>query len=67
MDLELKMEMKNILSRQTLIHVVAPPQRASHVWIGGSIFASLCQFEEQLVLGQEYDEHGVNVARRMYI
>ena len=38
--------------------VIAPEQRQSSAWIGGSVLASLATFQEKWITKQEYDEHG---------
>ena len=46
------------------IKVVAPPQRKHSAWIGGSIFASLPQFQEMQITKKEYDESGASIVHK---
>lgn len=44
--------------------VIAPPERKSSVWIGGSILASLESFQQFLLSKQEYNEYGSSLSHR---
>ncbi|XP_063063558.1 actin, cytoplasmic 1-like [Engraulis encrasicolus] len=46
------------------VKVIAPPERAYSVWIGGSILASLSRFPKMLISKQEYEESGPSVVWR---
>ncbi|CAH8385338.1 unnamed protein product [Eruca vesicaria subsp. sativa] len=46
------------------LKVVAPPERANSVWIGGSILASLDSFQQMWVTKAEYDENGPGIIHR---
>ena len=46
------------------IKVIAPPERKSSVWIGGSILASLSTFQQMCIRKQEYDESGPAIIHR---
>ncbi|OIT34785.1 actin-101 [Nicotiana attenuata] len=46
------------------IKVVAPPERKYGAWIGGSILASLCTFEQMWITKGEYDEIGPSIVHR---
>ncbi|KAI3938872.1 hypothetical protein MKW92_012495 [Papaver armeniacum] len=43
------------------VRVVAPPERKYSVWIGGSILASLCSFEQMWIRKDEYLESGSSI------
>ena len=40
------------------VKVIAPEQRQSSAWIGGSVLASLANFQDKWITRQEYDESG---------
>merc|ERR1711976_942093 len=44
------------------IKVVAPPERKSSVWIGGSILSSLSTFQQMWISKGEYDESGPTIS-----
>jgi len=44
--------------------VEAPPDRNNGVWIGGSILASLSQFDQQLLSNQEYHDNDPSIINR---
>ncbi len=44
--------------------VIAPPERAQSVWIGGSIVSSLSTFHEMWITKREFDESGPAVVHR---
>ena len=46
------------------IKIIAPPERNSSVWIGGSILASLSTFQQVWISKQEYDESGPAIVHR---
>merc|ERR1719193_1745337 len=46
------------------IKIIAPPERKSSVWIGGSILASLSTFQQMWISKQEYDECGPSIVHR---
>jgi actin-related protein len=46
------------------IKIIAPPERKSSVWIGGSILASLSTFQQMWISKQEYDESGPSIVHR---
>merc|ERR1711939_1156212 len=46
------------------VKIVAPPERKSSVWIGGSILASLSTFQQMWISKQEYDECGPSIVHR---
>merc|ERR1712166_185215 len=46
------------------IKVVAPPERKSSVWIGGSILSSLSTFQQMWISKAEYDESGPTIVHR---
>ena len=46
------------------IKIIAPPERENSIWIGGSILASLSQFQQMWISKQEYDESGPSIVHR---
>merc|ERR1740130_2007032 len=46
------------------IKIIAPPERKSSVWIGGSILSSLSTFQQMWISKQEYDESGPPIVHR---
>uniref|UniRef100_A0A8W8IWT3 Actin n=1 Tax=Magallana gigas TaxID=29159 RepID=A0A8W8IWT3_MAGGI len=48
------------------IKIIAPPERAQSVWIGGSILACLSTFQQMWISKQEYDESGPPIVHRKY-
>lgn len=48
----------------TSVRVVAMPERKYHVWIGGSLQASLTTFNQMWITRQEYNEYGPNIIHR---
>eukprot|EP01083_Nonionella_stella_P086766 241222_1 len=42
----------------------APPERQYSTWVGGSILASLCTFEEMWITKREYEEYGPAIVHR---
>jgi actin len=46
------------------MHVVAPADRRSSVWVGGSVLASLSVFQQLWISKAEYDESGPAIVHR---
>eukprot|EP00105_Crassostrea_gigas_P016413 XP_011433787.1 PREDICTED: actin, cytoplasmic [Crassostrea gigas] len=46
------------------IKIIAPPERAQSVWIGGSTLANLSTFQHMWISKQEYDESGPPIVHR---
>jgi actin-related protein len=46
------------------VKIIAPPERKYSAWIGGSILASLPNFQDWYYSKEEYDEVGPAVAHR---
>merc|ERR1712198_354929 len=46
------------------IKIIAPPERKSSVWIGGSILSSLSTFQAMWITKEEYDESGPGIVHR---
>ncbi|XP_038065994.1 actin, cytoplasmic-like isoform X3 [Patiria miniata] len=46
------------------VKIMAPPERKYAAWIGGSIFASLSEFQPMWISKQEYDESGPSVIHK---
>jgi actin-related protein len=46
------------------IKIIAPPERKSSTWIGGSILASLSTFQHMWISKEDYDESGPTIVHR---
>jgi actin beta/gamma 1 len=46
------------------IKIIAPPERKLTVWIGGSMLASLSQFQQMWISKQEYDDFGPSIVHK---
>lgn len=46
------------------VRIIAPPERKSSTWIGGSILASLSIFQNLWISRQEYDESRPSMVHR---
>ena len=57
-------ELRKLAPPTTKIKVIAPPERKSSVWIGGSILASLSTFQKMWISKEEYDEFGPSIVHR---
>jgi len=51
-------KMTNLAPSGAKVKVVAPPERKYSAWVGGSIFASLSTFAQQLISVEDYNEVG---------
>eukprot|EP01089_Gocevia_fonbrunei_P014103 TRINITY_DN3793_c0_g2_i1.p1 TRINITY_DN3793_c0_g2~~TRINITY_DN3793_c0_g2_i1.p1 ORF type:complete len:696 (+),score=119.03 TRINITY_DN3793_c0_g2_i1:3-2090(+) len=51
-------ELGNLAPSTIKLKVIAPPERKYSTWIGGSIFASLSNFQNVWISKEEYDEIG---------
>jgi actin-related protein len=60
-------ELRNLAPSTIKIKIIAPPDRKYSVWIGGSIFASLSNFQRMWISKQEYDENGPSIVHRKCI
>ena len=57
--------MQRALAHPTMkIKVIAPPERKYSAWIGGSILASMSDFQPMWITKQEYDESGPAIVER---
>ena len=54
-------EISSLAPATMKIKIIAPPERKSSVWIGGSILASLTTFQHMWITKEEYDESGPSV------
>lgn len=54
----LEKELRALVPAAVKVRVIAPPERRSSVWIGGSILASLSTFQSMWVTRQLYEETG---------
>ena len=57
-------EMTALAPSSMMICVRASPERKNHVWIGGSILASLSSFQSMWITKQEYEEIGPAIVHR---
>eukprot|EP00035_Acanthoeca_spectabilis_P018409 m.391049 g.391049 ORF g.391049 m.391049 type:complete len:416 (-) comp16758_c2_seq2:2374-3621(-) len=67
MEDRLQMELEQRLPNTLVpwkVKIVAQPERAYGVWIGGSILASLSTFEPNFISKIEYDESGPSIVHR---
>ncbi len=46
------------------VNVIAPPERQYSAWIGGSILASLPEFQDEWILTEEYAEFGPSIIHK---
>ena len=60
----LKKELIGLAPPTVRVSVVSPPERKFSVWIGGSILASLSNFQKMWFAKQDYDEAGPNCIKR---
>jgi actin-related protein len=59
-----KKEVTDLAPENTIIKVIAPPNRMFSSWIGGSILSSLCTFHAMCITRAEYDESGPGIVHR---
>ncbi|XP_033755509.1 actin, cytoplasmic 2-like isoform X2 [Pecten maximus] len=57
-------ELRKVLPVNRKIKVIAPPERRSSTWIGGSIVSSLSLAQNMWITPMHYDEYGPNVVYR---
>ena len=57
-------ELATMVPRNVRIRVVAYPERLTHIWIGGSILASLSTFQLMWISKQEYEEYGPTIVHQ---
>ncbi|KAK3090446.1 hypothetical protein FSP39_011940 [Pinctada imbricata] len=60
----LRKEIIALAPNQTRINIVAVPERKYYAWIGGSILASLPQFDDVLISKEEYEETGPSIVHK---
>ena len=60
----MKKEIKALVPCTKKVVIVSPPERKYSVWIGGSILASLSNFQSMWISKQEYDESGPSIVHR---
>ncbi|CAL9771689.1 unnamed protein product [Musa acuminata subsp. burmannicoides] len=60
----MRKEIEALAPSNTKIKVVAPPERNYSVWMGGSILASLCTFQQMSITKEEYEECGPVIVHR---
>lgn len=63
-DVRTQKEITNLAPPSMKIKVVAPPERRYSTWIGGSILASLSNFQQMWISKAEYDEAGPSIVHR---
>jgi len=54
-------EVKALVPADATVKIISPPERKYSVWIGGSILASLGQFQKEWMTKAEYDETGATL------
>jgi len=57
-------ELEGLAPPSMNINVIAPQDRNYSVWLGGSIMASLANFQQMWITGLEYQEYGPNIVHR---
>lgn len=57
-------EVRKLAPRDTKIRIMAPKNRMLSAWIGGSILASLRNFQDMWVTRAQYDEYGKSIIYR---
>ncbi|XP_048256061.1 actin-2-like [Haliotis rufescens] len=57
-------EITALAPASTKIKIIAPQERKYSVWIGGSILASMSDFQQSWISKQEYDESGPSIVHR---
>ncbi|CAL9200458.1 actin-2-like [Musa acuminata AAA Group] len=60
----MRKEIEALAPSNMKIKVVAPPERKYSVWMGGSILASLCTFQQMSITKEEYEECGPAIVHR---
>jgi len=58
-------EMERLVQQDTKVKVIAPPERAISVWIGGSILAELSDFQASWITKQDYEDAGPTIVHQM--
>jgi len=66
LDERLKAEIIKLAPKdmESVVSILAMPERKYSVWIGGSIISSLSTFKTMWITKQEYDEAGVQIVHR---
>jgi actin beta/gamma 1 len=54
-------EIAELAPSKTKIRVVAPPERNYSAWLGGSLIASMAEFQSMWISKQEYAESGPSI------
>ena len=57
-------EITALAPAETQIKIIAPPERKYSAWLGGSILASLSDFQSMWITEKEYDEFGPEIVGR---
>ena len=60
----IKKELTLLASTDVRINVVSPPERKYSAWLGGSILASMTDFNKMCISLGEYDEYGPSIVHR---
>ena len=60
----IKKELTGLASTGVRINVVSPPERECSTWRGGSILASMTDFDKMCISLDEYDEYGPSIVHR---
>ena len=59
-------EISKLAPPNTKVNVLSDPERRYSSWKGGSVLASMDQFERMCVSKEEYDEYGPSVIKRCF-
>ena len=57
-------EVRQMVSGSVKVKIIAPTERKFSVWIGGSILASLCTFQDMWISKHEYEQSGSSFIHR---
>eukprot|EP00501_MAST-03F_sp_TOSAG23-6_P002397 GSMAST32.ASY1.ANO1.2506.1 assembled CDS len=64
MEERLSQEISCCSPPNSIINVVAPPERKYSVWIGGSILTSLATFSSMWITKEEFEEYGATLVHK---
>ncbi|CAI9175359.1 unnamed protein product [Rangifer tarandus platyrhynchus] len=64
LDKRLVRDIAKMVPANTPVQVIAPPERKTSVWMGGSILASLSAFQDMWITAAEYKEVGPNIVHQ---
>ncbi|XP_051012981.1 actin-related protein T3 [Acomys russatus] len=64
LDKRLIKDVAKMAPANTPVQVIAPPERKTSVWMGGSILASLSAFQDMWITAAEFEEVGPNIVHQ---